>query len=52
MLHPKVKEQIKKDNLIWLVEQKKKQLDELIAKLRVMKLSKEEKEKLIKVLRK
>ncbi len=51
MLHPKVKEQVKIDSLIWMAEEKKKQLDKLVAKLRVMKLSPEQKEKIIKILR-
>ena len=52
MIHPDVKHQHKVDNLIWHAEQKKKQLDKIIAELRLMKLSPEQKQKVIELLTK
>ena len=52
MLYSKVIPTCGRQELSWFALQKKKQLDELAAELRVMKLSPEQKEKLIKILRK
>lgn len=52
MLHEKVKNQIRIDSLIFRVERHKIQFDEIVAKLRDLDLSSEQKEKLINILRK
>ena len=51
-VHPSVAVQSKIDTKIWHAEQKKKQLDKIIAELKLLELSPEQKEKVIKLLTK